>query len=202
MPMDTPGVEVLRPLSVFGYWDNPMGHPEINFDNVRVPLDNLLLGEGRGFEIAQGRLGPGRIHHCMRLVGSAQRALELMCQRVEERTTFGRPLSKHQSVRESIAKSYCEIEQTRLLTMQAAAKMDTDGNKAAQDLIAAIKITAPRMACRVIDRAIQIHGGQGLTKDTFLAKAYANARSIRIADGPDAVHMMALGKLIINRYQQ
>ncbi len=200
VPMDTPGVEVLRPLTVFGYADDPMGHPEISFDDVRVPVDNLLLGEGRGFEIAQGRLGPGRIHHCMRLIGSAQRALELSCQRVEKRTTFGRPLSKHQSVREAIAKSYCEIEQTRLLTMQAAAKMDADGNKAAKDLIAAIKIAAPRMACRVIDRAIQIHGGQGLTSDTFLAKAYANARSIRIADGPDAVHMMALGKLIINRY--
>ncbi len=200
VPMDAPGVEIVRPLSLFGYWDNPLGHPEIAFENVRVPRSNLILGEGRGFEIAQGRLGPGRIHHCMRLIGAAQRALEIMCQRAEERRTFGRNLSKHQSIREVIARSWCEVEQARLLTLSAADSMDKRGNKASRDLIAAIKITAPAMACRVIDRAIQIHGGKGLTNDTFLAQAYAGARSLRIADGPDEVHMMALGKQIIEQY--
>jgi len=200
VPMATAGVEVVRPLSVLGYWDEPFGHPEIAFNNVRVPVSNILLGEGRGFEIAQGRLGPGRIHHCMRLIGASQRALESMCRRAEERTTFGRTLSRHQSVRENIAKSYCEVQQARLLTLQAAAKMDSDGNKGAQDLIAAIKITAPRMAQKVIDRAIQIQGGRGLTEDTFLAEAYAGARSLRLADGPDEVHMMALGRQLIREH--
>ena len=152
-------MRIVRPLKTLGYDDAPLGHPEIAFENVRVPVENILLGEGRGFEIAQGRLGPGRIHHCMRLIGGAQRALNLMLDRVEKRTTFGRKLSKHQSIREDIAKSWCEIEQARLLTLKAAAKMDRHGNKEARDLIAAIKIVAPSMAQTVIDRAIQIHGG-------------------------------------------
>jgi acyl-CoA dehydrogenase len=160
----------------------------------------MLLGEGRGFEIAQGRLGPGRIHHCMRLIGCAQRALELACSRADSRSTFGRKISEHQSVREDIAKSYCEIEQARLLTLMAADKMDRVGNKQASDLIAAIKITAPLMAQAVIDRAIQIHGAAGLSQDYFLAEAFGYARYCRLVDGPDQVHMMALGKQLVKRY--
>jgi acyl-CoA dehydrogenase len=194
VPADTDGVEIVRALSVFGYDDAPEGHAEVSFDNVRVPADNLLLGEGRGFEIAQGRLGPGRIHHCMRLIGLAQRALESMCARAEARVAFGRPLSRQQSVREDIARSACEIEQARLLTLKAAERMDKGGNKAAKELIAMIKIVAPRMACDVIDRAIQLHGGAGVSADFFLARAYSVARCIRLADGPDQVHMMQLGR--------
>ena len=200
VPRDTQGVKVVRHAHSFGYNDAPFGEAEIHFDNVRVPVGNILLGEGRGFEIAQGRLGPGRIHHCMRLVGCAQRALELACRRVEARSTFGKKISQHQSVREDIARAYCKIEQARLLTLLAADRMDRYGNKAARDLIAAIKITAPVMACEVIDDAIQMHGAAGLTEDFFLAEAYNYARQIRLADGPDQVHMMSLGKQVIQRY--
>lgn len=200
VPMDSPGITVVRPMQVMGSDDPPEGHPEITFENVRVPASNMLLGEGRGFEIAQGRLGPGRIHHCMRLIGQAQRALEMMASRASSRIAFGRPLSKQQSVREDIAKSACEIEQARLLTLKAAARMDQGGNKAAKDLIAMIKIVAPQMACRVIDRAIQIHGAAGLSQDFVLARGYAYARTIRLADGPDQVHMMQLGRNLAAQY--
>ncbi|MFC4876343.1 acyl-CoA dehydrogenase family protein [Microbulbifer halophilus] len=200
VPTDTPGVKILRPMTVFGYDDAPEGHAEVIFDNVRVPAANLILGEGRGFEIAQGRLGPGRIHHCMRLIGGAQRALEMMSQRAEQREVFGRPMSKQGSVREDIAKSACEIEQARLLTLKAAEQMDRYGNKAARDLIAMIKIVAPQMACTVIDRAMQIHGAAGLSQDLHLAQHYAYARTIRLADGPDQVHMMQLGRNLAARY--
>lgn len=200
VPMNTPGIEIIANCDTFGYNDAPFGEPEIVFTDVRVPVSDILLGEGRGFEIAQGRLGPGRIHHCMRMIGCAGRALELACKRVDSRTAFGQPLAKNQSVREKIALSYCEIEQARLLTLKAAAKMDSHGNKEARDLIAAIKIVAPRMACTVIDRAIQLHGAAGLTDRFPLAQAYNMARQLRLADGPDEVHMMALGKQIISRY--
>ena len=201
IPMDTPGITIIRPLSVFNYVDPPFGHAEINFDNVRVPKTNMILGPGRGFEIAQGRLGPGRIHHCMRLIGVAKRALELMCQRAENRIAFGRPLSVQGSVRESIALSASEIEQSRLLTLMAADKMDRYGNKEASDLISMIKVVCPRMACEVIDRAIQIHGAGGLSDDFFLAGAYSYARTLRLADGPDEVHLSSLAKKIIQRNQ-
>jgi acyl-CoA dehydrogenase len=200
VPKDTPGVRIVRDISVFGYDSGSHGHPEIVYDNVRVPADNILLGEGRGFEIAQGRLGPGRIHHCMRLVGVAQRALETMCRRAESRTAFGRKLSEQGSLREDIAHSFCEIEQARMLTLMAADKMDREGNKVAKDLIAAAKIVVPSMAARVIDRAIQVHGGMGVSQDTFLAKAYTYARFIRIGDGPDQVHLSALAKHLLKKH--
>ena len=202
VPVATPGVTVVRPMQVFGYNDAPEGHAEILFDNVRVPVANLILGEGRGFEIAQGRLGPGRIHHCMRSVGAAQRALELMCQRAGERVVFGQPLNRNQSVREDIARSACQIEQARLLTLKAAARMDQAGNKEAQDLIAMIKIVAPNVALEVLDRAIQIHGAVGVSQDTFLAHQFAGQRSLRLADGPDQVHLMQLGRNLARRYTQ
>jgi acyl-CoA dehydrogenase len=200
VPMDTPGVKIERPLRVFGSDDAPHGHAEISFDNVRVGADMLLLGEGRGFEIAQARLGPGRIHHCMRLIGCAQRALEMMCVRARERSAFGRPLSEQGSLREDIARSACDIEQGRLLTLSAAHKMDEAGNKAARDLIAMAKITVPIMAQKVLDRAIQIHGAMGVSQDAFLAEAWSYARTIRIADGPDQVHMDALARQLLRRY--
>ncbi|MCA0893249.1 acyl-CoA dehydrogenase family protein [Microbulbifer agarilyticus] len=202
VPMDTPGVEVVRPMQVLGFDDAPEGHAEIKFNNVRVPASNILLGEGRGFEIAQGRLGPGRIHHCMRLIGLAQRALEAMAKRASEREVFGRAMARHGGVREVLAKSQCEIEQARLLTLKAAERMDKVGNKGAKDLIAMIKIVAPQMACNVLDRAIQIHGAAGLGQDFFLARGYSYARVIRLADGPDEVHMMQLGRGIAAAYSQ
>lgn len=197
VPMDTAGVTVVRPMQAMGYYDEPVGHAEVVFDNVRVPAANLLVGEGEGFAIAQGRLGPGRIHHCMRLIGCAQRALDLACERVEQRVAFGQPLSKQQSVRESIAQMHCDIEQARLLTLKAADKMDRYGNKVARDIIAAIKIVAPNMACRVIDQAIQMHGAAGTSQDFTLSATYAYARTIKLADGPDQVHMMQLGRNLI-----
>ncbi|MES2529508.1 MAG: acyl-CoA dehydrogenase family protein [Pseudomonadota bacterium] len=199
VPKETPGVRIVRDMTAFGYDDAPVGHPEIVYDDVRVPASNMLLGEGRGFEIAQGRLGPGRIHHCMRLIGCAQRALELMCERANTRVAFGRPLGEQGSVREDIAHSFCEIEQARLLTLHAADKMDREGNKAAKDLIAAAKIVVPGMAARVIDRAIQVFGGAGVSQDTFLPRAYVYARFIRIGDGPDQVHLSAVGKTLLKR---
>jgi acyl-CoA dehydrogenase len=202
VPKNTPGLIVERALKTFNYDDAPIGHAEVLFDNVRVPAENLLLGEGRGFEIAQGRLGPGRLHHCMRLIGCAQRALELACARAETRSTFGKSLSQHQSVREDIATSFCEIEQARLLTLMTADKLDRVGNKEARDLIAAAKITTPLAVQGVIDRAMQIHGAGGLCQDYFMAEAYNYARWCRQADGPDQVHMMALGKQLIQRYGQ
>ncbi len=200
VPMDTPGVEIIRPLSVFGFYDSPEGHAEIQLNNVRVPKEHLILGEGRGFEIAQGRLGPGRIHHCMRLTGMAQRSLELMAVRVNQRVAFGKTFRDFSSIRQEIAISQCEIEQARLLTLSAADKMDKAGNKEAKDLIAMIKIVAPNMALKVIDRAMQIHGGKGVSGDTPLAHYFAAARMLRLADGPDEVHMYQLGKSIIKKF--
>ncbi len=200
VPRDTPGVEVVRPLSVFGHYHSPGGHAELRFTNVRVPAENLLLGEGRGFEIAQGRLGPGRIHHCMRSIGQAQRMLEYMAHRVDSRVAFGRKLADQGSIRQDIARSFCEIEMARLLTLKAADAMDRYGNKAAKDLIAAIKIVAPQMAQTVGDRALQAHGGAGVSGDTPIAQLFMVNRFVRLTDGPEEVHMAQLGKMKIAEY--
>ncbi|MDW3652667.1 MAG: acyl-CoA dehydrogenase family protein [Bacteroidia bacterium] len=202
VPANTPGVDIMRALPVFGSVDSPHGHAEIDLKDVRVPKENMLLGEGRGFEIAQGRLGPGRIHHCMRLTGMAQRAMELMCVRVSERIAFGRAIRDFSSIRQDIAKSRCEIEQARLLTLSAADAMDKYGSKGAKDLIAMIKIVAPRMTQEVVDRAMQAHGGMGVSRDTPLSGFFAAARTIRLADGPDEVHMYQLGKNTVKKVMQ
>jgi acyl-CoA dehydrogenase len=199
VPRDTPGITVKRHLSVFGYDDAPHGHMEVLLENVRVPASNMLLGEGRGFEIAQGRLGPGRIHHCMRSIGAAERALELMVDRLQARIAFGKPLAEQSVWHERIAESRCLIDQARLLVLNAAHKMDVAGNKAARAEIAMIKVVAPNMSCKVVDWAIQAHGAAGVSQDTWLAEAYAHQRTVRIVDGPDEVHRNAIAKLELGK---
>jgi acyl-CoA dehydrogenase len=200
VPMDTSGVKVVRPLSVFGYDDAPHGHAEVTFDNVRVPRSNILLGEGRGFEIAQGRLGPGRIHHCMRAIGSAERALEDMCKRVKSRVAFGKPIAEQTVTLERIAEARIMIEQARLLVLKAAYMMDTVGNKVARAEIAMIKVAVPKMLSSVVDMAIQAHGAAGVSGDFGLAKAYASARTLRLVDGPDEVHRNQIGRLELAKH--
>jgi acyl-CoA dehydrogenase len=199
VPMDAPGVTVERALSVYGYDHAPLGHAEMRFENVRVPAHNMLLGEGRGFEIAQGRLGPGRIHHCMRFIGLAERALEIMCERARNRVAFGSTLAGMGGVRQAIGQSRCDIEQARLVTLKAAWMMDRVGNKAARNEIAIAKIVVPTLAGKVLDRAIQVHGGAGLSQDFFLAEAFAETRFLRIGDGPDEVHREALARFELSR---